>query len=294
MVTETNILDNHIEAVNNNLNPLVVDIMVKLDMDPADIEYMHELSPYLILDGHRSGMQQNENPAQGYLEGAIFSLRFAKIMQELGGRQCSFLIHTLRNYATMDRMKAIFDAITNVGKKFIATARESGIQLKYFGESVHTTYAMADIINTAERMTLNCTDFNLNFLTNYSDDWAIQNLEKLEKLPEISVIGRFTKGHYSGASIPTKANKANFTYIQQASISDNWTNEELITLALSLLKSHLSLKGFVGGKSYANDEKTQIYLAREVDMQNNIYQLKGENHKRIITFNPMGPITIEF
>lgn len=83
---------------------------------------------------------------------------------------------------------------------------------------------------------------------------AQENLEEIEDLPEISVIGRFTKGHYSGAGIPGKASKANFTYIQQASIAENWSDEQMIVLILRLLKSHIALNGFVGGKSYENGE----------------------------------------
>ncbi|MHA2168653.1 MAG: hypothetical protein ACXAB7_01945, partial [Candidatus Kariarchaeaceae archaeon] len=250
---------------------------------------------YLILDGHRTGIADSDrNPARGYIEGAIFSLRFAQVLKDFGGTKATFLIHTLRNYKTMDRMHAIFDAVENVGKQFIETAYRSGIHLRYFGDDVHSGYALSKLVNTAEQMTKDRNEFELNYLTNYSEVWAMENVSKIQDVPEISVIGRFTKGHYSGANIPGHTNQANFIYIQQASISENWSDEDLIFLALSLLKSHLSLKGFVGGKSYTDDEKEQIREARENLMWEEKYTINEYVTKRIISYNPKGPLTILF
>jgi len=267
-----------------------------LNMTVDDLKYMKELSPYLILDGHRSGMEDSEEDmSAGYIEGAFFSLRFAKILEILGGKKATFLIHTLRNYKTQDRMEAIFEAVNSIGKQFIKQAFTSDIRLKYYGSGVHDTYALSNIIKKAETLTKFCKSFELNFLTNYSDDWAIQNLDQIESLPEISVIGRFTKGHYSGASIPGHTSKANFIYIQQASISKNWSDMELITLSILLLKSHLALRGFVGGKSYSDGEKEKIRQAREIGLWEEKYHLFEEKpSKRVQSFSPMGPITVIF
>ena len=117
----------------------------------------------------------------------------AKILEILGGKKATFLIHTLRNYKTPERMDSIFDAIGSIGKQFIKQAVTSDIKLKYYGQGVHNTYAMAKIILKAEALTRFCQSFELNFLTNYSDDWATQSLSEIESLPEISVIARFTK-----------------------------------------------------------------------------------------------------
>ena len=65
-------------------------------------------------------------------------------------------------------------------------------------------------------------------------------------------------------------------------------------LALSLLKSHLSLKGFVGGKSYGDGEKEAIREAREELLWEEKYTLNKQVSKRIISYNPKGPITILF
>ena len=267
-----------------------------LNMSVEDLKYMQEVSPYLILDGHRTGMSNSEDDLSlGYIEGAFFSLRFAKIIQMLGVKKATFLIHTLRNYKTQDRMDAIFEAVNSVGKQFIKQAFTSDIRLKYYGSGVHETYTLASIINKAEALTKFCQSFELNFFTNYSEEWAIKNLEKIESLPEISVIGRFTKGHYSGASIPGHTSKANFIYIQQASISKNWSEKDLITLSLLLLKSHLALRGFVGGKSYSKGEKEEIHQAREIQLWEERYNIAEEKpSKRIQSFTPMGPITVIF
>ena len=194
----------------------------------------------------------------------------------------------------MDRMKAIFSAIEDVGKKFISTAYQSNVKLKYFGDHVHDTYSMADLVNKAEKVTKDCNGFDLNYLTNYSEDWGVEHREELEELPDISVIGRFTKGHFSGAGIPGHWNKANFMYIQQASVSENWSDKDMLVLALSLLKSHIALNGYVGGKSYKDGEKAEIRNAREDEMWDEDYCISEKVSKKIISFNPKGPITIKF
>ncbi|MHA2027922.1 MAG: hypothetical protein ACW99Q_00915, partial [Candidatus Kariarchaeaceae archaeon] len=263
-----------------------------------DLKYFQELSPYLILDGHRTGVKdENANLAHGYIEGAIFSLRFSVFLKILGTYKSTFLIHTLRNYQTEDRMEAIFDAISDVGSGFISKAYERNIRLRYYGHDVHDGYTMSNIINKAERYTKGCTGFELNYLTNYSEQWGIEHQSEMDTLPDINVIGRFTKGHYSGANIPGHTNSANFVYIQQASISENWTDEEMFWLALSLLKSHVSLKGFVGGKSYSNKEKNEIKNAREQELWEGNFENKaaqGKYQKRIVSFSPRGPLTIKF
>ncbi len=275
----------------------VESILLQLDMNLDDIKELTHLSPYLILDGHRSGVTENHDMMYGYMEGATFSLRFSEILKKMGGKQATFLIHTLRNYKTTKRMDAIFDAINKIGNQFITLANETGIKLKYVGKNVRTTYQLANLINYAEKTTENNSDFDLIYLTNYSDSWAMENINELTSIPEINVIARFTKGHYSGAFIPNKASKANFLYIQQASINDNWTDAEIITLILSLLKSHISLNGFVGGKEYKGNERAEIHEKRELEMWEDSYVVdlnKECRTKRILTFSPFGPINIKF
>lgn len=271
-------------------------LLSSMDMTYQDLTYMEELSPYLILDGHRTGVQGEHEMSHGYIEGAIFSMRFAKIMQELGAKKITFLIHTLRNYKTMDRMSAIFEGVEQIAEQFIQTARESDIRLRYYGHDVHDGYALSKPVKLAEHFTMHCESFELNYLTNYSEQWGVEHQNELEYLPEINVIGRFTKGHYSGANIPGHTNEANFIYIQQASISENWSDEELIVLALSLLKSYLSLKGFVGGKSYTPEEKEEIKRKREFEAHTDYFDLTNpeKRSKQIMSFSPMGPITIKF
>lgn len=291
-ISQQSVARNHDFEFISTILPLLEDLELNMD----DLKYFEELSPYLILDGHRTGVQdENASPAHGYIEGAKFSLQLASILKKLGARKATFLIHTLRNYKTIDRMTAIFDAITDVGKAFVSKAYEKNIQLKYYGHEVHDNYAMAGIINQAEKYTRSCSGFELNYLTNYSEQWGIDNQSELDSLPDINVIGRFTKGHYSGANIPGHTNAANFVYIQQASIAENWNQKEMIVLALSLLKSHLVLKGFVGGKSYVGSEKVKIKNAREQGLWEDNYIVGTEiSSKRIVSFSPMGPIDIKF
>ena len=281
---------------NTNTIDKLHQLLSSMDMTFQDLTFMEELSPYLILDGHRTGVQGEHDMSYGYIEGAIFSMRFARILQELGAKKVTFLIHTLRNYKTMDRMSAIFDGVEQIAEKFIKTARESDIKLRYYGHDVHDGYALAKPVKLAEHFTMGCQSFELNYLTNYSEQWGVENQPELEDLPDINVVGRFTKGHYSGANIPGHTNEANFIYIQQASISENWSDDELVILALSLLKSYLSLKGFVGGKSYTPEEKEEIKHKREYEAHSDVFDLSiADKHtKQIMSFSPMGPISIKF
>lgn len=277
----------------------MLNALTYLDMTIDDMKHFHDLSPYLILDGHRSG-STSDNMSDGYVEGAKFSLRFAAILKKLGAKRATFLIHTLRNYKTEDRMTAIFDAVNDVGKNFIKAAIKHDIRLRYFGKDVKTTYALSDLVNAAEMATNDLEGFELNYLTNYSEQWGYENLDEIESLPEINVVGRFTKGHYSGANIPMKSPKANFIYIQQASIDKNWSDQELILLGLSLLKSYIAIKGVIGGKSYSKGEKEDIYHAREVELYEANYNLsyllskKMKPSKRITSFTSYGPVTIRY
>ncbi len=273
---------------------LIMDALHKLDLPLDAMDRMHELSPYLILDGHRSGMRAGSEEFEGYIEGAKFSLRFATIFKKLGGRKSTFLIHTLRNYSTSGRMNSIFRAVGKIGKEFIASAQRHDIRLRYFGDDVHGRYTLADLINTAEYQTRDC-DFSLNYITNYNEQWALDNMEQLEDLPEFNVVCRFTKGHYSGASVPTKHERANFLYCQQASIDQDWTDEEMILLILSLLKSYISVDGAIGGKKYVDDEKEEIHIARELNGWMESFSLEydiSRRTKQIISFEPRGAYII--
>ncbi len=264
-----------------------------MNMSVDDLEMLKYLSPYLILDGHRTGTKHDM--VTGYMEGATFSLRFASILKKMGGKRATFLIHTLRNYKTMDRIKAIFDGVEQIGADFIKTAYKKNIKLTYYGHDVHDKYSLSKLINAAENATGICNGFHLNYLTNYSDTWGSEHKQQMDELPEITVIGRFTKGHYSGAGIPGKASKANFIYIQQASISENWSDDQMIILILGLLKSHIALHGFVGGKSYQKGEKEEIYRKREEELWEENYEFpSGIKPKRMTTFTPIGPVTIKF
>jgi len=292
---EDQAIDYHHSQMNEtDLLSSVEQLAIQMGMKTDDLRYFEELSPYLILDGHRSGVKgENSNPFYGYIEGAYFSLKFAILLKKLGCKESTFLIHTLRNYKTQERMANIFGGIQKIGKEFIKQAAEQDIKLQYFGKEVHSEYMLAPLINAAELVTSKNDGFKLNYITNYSEEWGIENIEELADLPQISVVGRFTKGHYSGANLPGKITTSNFIYIQQASISSNWANDELLVLALSLLKSHLSLKGNVGGKVYENDEKDEIFLQREEEAIFQNYNLTyGKVKKRIISFAQEGPFQI--
>lgn len=149
----------------------------------------------------------------------------------------------------------------------------SNIQLNYFGKDVHNSYSLPNLINAAEYATKNNDGFMINYITNYIEELSIQNSTEIADIPDINVIGRFTKGYFSGANIPYHTNKANFVYIQQASITLNWSDTELIYLALSFLKAYISMNDFIDGKVYSPKEKINFTINENVNLLNWILSL---------------------
>ena len=125
---------------------------------------------------------------------------------------------------------------------------------------------------------------------------TLDNKEKLQEIPEISTIIRFTKGHLGGVWVPNKANQSNFIYTQNASVSDNWSDEQLIAFCLIALKSHLDVKGVIGGRQYTADERDQIYQEREMNLFKRDVEVPklGFLSKRSISFSSVGPLTYEY
>lgn len=273
----------------------VIELAERIGLQENQLSRFAELSPYLILDGHRTGFKGHaDDPVGGYVEGAIFSIRLSQILQSMGSRQATFLVHTLRNYATPARMAWMFEAAHRVGDDLIRQSCEGDVRLRFFGQDVRTSYELAPFVQRAESATAECGSFTVNYLANYSDDWAAEHRNAIRELPEVNVICRFTKGHYSGAGIPGHAQEANFVYVQNASVAMNWSAEELQVLAVALLRAHVSLSGFVGRKSYDDGERETIGVERDVLLHEEHVRLSSEPRKRVISFTSTGPLKIEF
>src|SRR5688500_4318531 len=106
-MTNTNAYVKQIAAQREQL----IDLARELGLYEDDLQRFSELSPYLILDGHRTGFKEHkEDPVRGYIEGAHFSMRFSQELQSLGASKATFLINTLRNHDTPSRMDWIFTA----------------------------------------------------------------------------------------------------------------------------------------------------------------------------------------
>jgi len=271
------------------------ELLPYVGLTEEDLELFSELVVYSILDGHRSGLPSNYPLKYGYIEGAVFAIRWAKILQSLGANKQVFMIHTERNRKTEERMAAILGGIQEIAGYFIGTALEAGIRLHYNGHGVHDSYELSPIVETAEGITSNGT-YDLHFLLNYSEEWAVRNLEEVQKIPDFTTIVRFTKGHLGGVWIPTKANYASFIYCQNASVSNNWSDVQLIFLSLLALKSYIVNNGTIGSRQYARNEREEIYERRELNAAHGwvpVY-LGNSLPKRSIMFFSEGPVTYEF
>ncbi len=258
--------------------------------------FAREVTPYLILDGHRTGIQKVGT--QGYKEGALFSLKFASILKEFGFTKVVYMIHTTRNRKTPERMKLIFDAIRNVFPVFMDLANEEDIRLIYHGKDIYTTYELAEEILQAEWATQHNAGIEVHYLTNYSEEWAINNPQELYRIPTINVAVRFTKGHISGAYVPHRMERAPFVYVQNASILSRWSDIQLHALAIILMRSFIENSGFIGSKMYKEEERELIMHRREEELyEENIDATDITKHgfkKKAVIFTPYGPVKILF
>ncbi len=277
----------------------ILKLQAPLDKIGISTSQLYQLTPkivpYLILDGHRTGVEKTG--VHGYKEGALFSLRLARQLKLLGYRKVAFLIHTKRNRKTPERMKAIFQAIKEIFDDFIELANQYDIRLIYHGEGIYTTYELRTEILKAEWETQHNAGIEVHYITNYSEEWAIKNPERLFHIPEINVAARFTKGHLSGAYIPSRMQKSAFIYVQNASVSSRWTNVQMQTLGLIIARAYLDNQGYIGSKIYKESERDVIRRKREEELfQENIVAFEDPTArpKKAIIFNPLGPVSFIF
>ena len=255
-----------------------------------------EVTPYLILDGHRTGVEKMG--VRGYQEGAIFSLKFASVLRQFGFSKVVYMIHTTRNRKTPERMQLIFEAIREVFPDFVKMAMDEDIRLKYHGKDIYTTYELKNEILRAEWETQHNAGIEVHYLTNYSEEWAINNPQELYRIPTINVAVRFTKGHLSGAYIPSRMEKAPFVYVQNASVVSKWSPMQLKALAIIIMRSYLENSGFIGSKMYQEEERALIMHKREEELfEESIDATDITNYplkKKAVIFTPYGPVKILF
>ena len=260
-------------------------------------KYSNSFVPYLYLDGHRSG-SNGFSDSEGYKNGYMFFLRFGRILKQLGFKQMVTMVHTQRNFSSKERIGTILKAITNNfddKNEFIKNSlfKIYGDIDSYKQNGYSDFYKFLLDINNKPSMNQN---FTHHILINYSEEWALKNLQKINCIPEISSVIRFTKGFVSGGWIPIKMQTTSFIYSQIPSISEFWSDESITALILISLNIWITTKGFIGTKSYCQNEKEMIHQKRDLELCSDTVKLEIQcpMHNRIIAFGINGPISYEF
>jgi hypothetical protein len=278
-------------------NQSIDEILSILEIKKSDLKhYSEKFVPYLILDGHRTSCISN-NEVENYKNGIHFFLRFTKIMKSLNFCNLATLVHSNRNIKVQGRIQAVEEAAKdciNSNLNFI-----NSLNFKFYGDiEGYKDLGFNDFYELIERISTNLvktSNFTNHILVNYSEDWAVKNLEKFNGLPEISTVIRFTKGHISGLWIPLRMQNSSFIYCQVPSVSDFWSDNGILALLLISFKNWLDTKNFIGHKVYNENERHDIHLNRDVNLNMSKVNLRINSpcRIRIITFNPQGPIIYE-
>ena len=268
------------------------------EFDDINIErYSNSFVPYLYLDGHRSSNIGNSD-TERYESGFKFFIRFNRIMKELGFKSMVTMVHTARNYSVKGRVDSIHSVIQ---KNFDAlNPAISKLNFKLYGdiESFKNieSNGFYNFLKEIENNTGIDKAFTNHILINYSEEWALNNLEKIKSIPRISSIIRFTKGFVSGGWIPTKMQETTFVYSQIPSISEFWSDEAITALILIALKNWYMVVNYIGKKVYEYGEKELIHNTRDLELKLCVNKLNIKNtmHNRILAFGIDGPILFEF
>ncbi|MEJ2617910.1 MAG: hypothetical protein P8Z35_23345 [Ignavibacteriaceae bacterium] len=273
---------------------------LKDQSDFKDIDlnnYSESFVPYLYLDGHRSS-NAGITDSEKYNSGFNFFMRFGQIMRKLGFKQMVTMVHTSRNCYVKGRLDSIIAAIQknfDHSNEYINTST-----FKFYGDiELYKKIGYKDFyrfLTGISNKKKNNSSFKHHILINYSEEWALNNLNMLKQMPDISSVIRFTKGYVSGGWIPNKMRETTFIYSQIPSVSEYWTDEALTTLLYISLKNWSLMNQYIGKKEYKNDEKDLIHKERDLNLGLFKKKLKVNNimHNRIIAFGIFGPILYEF
>jgi len=277
-------------------SPNLKKILDLLEINKEDLDkHSSTFVPYLYLDGHRSSCI-GENEVDRYKSGFNYFLRFTEILKSLGFKQLVSMVHTHRNFQVGGRIDSVKVATQESIVSNIEQLKSSNIN--FYGDlELYKENGFNDFYKQLISMSHNSLDslFNHHVLINYSEKWALENLNKIDQIPEVSSIIRFTKGHVSGGWIPLKMQETTIIYSQIPSVSEFWSDDGIVTLILIAFTNWMKMKDFIGQKSYIENEREKIHKIRDIDLNYTKIKLllNSPNTNRIIAFDATGPIEYE-
>jgi len=266
----------------------------KIGIDSRD--RIKDLVIYELTDGTRTST--NLKGWGAYFEGGMFVLRLTHILNHLGCKNF-YVLTTGAGHRRRDNYEDILRAVKKViFDVFRIYSIKNNIKLKFVGDieniSSEEFRDFSESLKLIERETSQNKGLVVHILIDYSFDWAIKSPE-YKKLPGANVIVKHTKGQVNdGLWLPWKLQNNSFVYVQNASMSCNWSDRDIIWLVCISLRSMLLHEGLQYVKSYTEAEAEEIKLLREEKLSMIHKRLEQEISKRVIIFSPIGPEIYEF
>ncbi|MBS3773333.1 MAG: hypothetical protein KGY55_03945 [Candidatus Thermoplasmatota archaeon] len=275
----------------------------ELDIEPSQ-EDIESLVIYEMTDGTRTSME--DTGAEAYYNGGIFCLRIMHFLKSIGARHLYLnVIH--ERHKDRVNYQDIYEGFTMLVDQYRDFALEHDDVKWTFVGDFKQSIAPADAdqpfdiraaLDEFEKLTRDREDaLSVYFMINYSTQWLTDEGWSLFKdLPNANVILRHCKGYVNGDMwLPTKLDNNTFMYAQNGSVSNNWTDRQLVYLIAIALRSMLLNRGTHYSKKYAGDEQDHIRRQREEQLSLVHRQLdEAAKPKRAIIFSPVGPEIYEF
>lgn len=281
----------------------------KLNIKSSE-ENMRNLVIYEMIDGMRTSADLGDTEA--YIQGGFFSARLIYLLKLLGAKACYINVTEERHKFRLN-YKTILNALRELYPFYEKYAESYNIKYKFLGkigESTDDTTLFMTELKLLENKTANKTGFIACFLINYSLEWAMQNLNLFETLPDVNVIIRHTKLQAPTGMLlpPSKSDNTSLVYVQQGAPSKTWSDYQILCLIALALRSMLSNQGTQYTKTYRAKERDIIKRKREIEAilvhkrllgEENTQRvhLLGENSyrtKRAILGTSFGPEIYEF
>ena len=258
-----------------------------------NMDEIKNLVIYELTDGTRTSM--DAKGWENYFDGGIFILRLFHMLSVLGSKH-AYVLTTGSKHQLRDNYHEIVEALKKQVDIYREFSEKQNIKLKFVADfsSLKSKENFIKDIKKLEAYTSKNTGLTAHILINYSSDWAHKNRD-FKNLPNANIIIKHTKGQVNeGLWLPGKLHNNGFVYAQNASVSRNWSDDQILWLIALSLKSMIAHKGKQYTKSYEEGEAEKIRELRENKLYMVHRKLKWKPNKRVIIFNDFGPEIYEF
>jgi hypothetical protein len=264
---------------------------------------VEELVIYEMTDGSRTSTG-SESGWKAYFEGGIFCLRFIHFLKILGGKYLYVnVIHERHKFR--ENYRDIYEGMRQLVDIYRDYAEyNQDVRWRFIGDYKHriepsgmNSFDLRKALKSLENInTGNTKAFTVYFMINYSTKWLAKEGWKLfEPLPDIDVILRHCKGYVNGDMwLYDKLDNNSFMYVQNGSVSKNWSDQQLVYLISMALRSKILNQGTHYSKTYTEKEIDEIRRKREIELSIVHRKLEEKPSKRVIIFSSVGPEIYEF